>query len=214
MAVLRPMLTRKSCDRVFTISVWAPKPVPSRSSQQAFIPAYISRAPGHIPSPRRPMASHNHLFELFESSKSLSTRKIHIHRLYDLLQLSLQRKDFIRARKAWVILSRCPEMNWMAMWRTSLHLLTELDDDPSTAAASSDQIRFLRTMMLEYPKEVRHILKWKQSFKLSAVERKHIHRTRCSVDCFETIRASNPGTRIVSRIRWMHSQKSSPSTLY
>ncbi|KAH8830385.1 hypothetical protein DL96DRAFT_1784746 [Flagelloscypha sp. PMI_526] len=95
------------------------------------------------------VSQHFH-FALFESSKSLSTRKIHIRRLYDVLLLCLQRRDLVRAQRAWAILARCPEVNWMTMWRIGLFVLTAFNDDHAPAP---EHIRYLKTMMLELPSE-------------------------------------------------------------
>ena len=95
--------------------------------------------------------NHTFLFASLDSKQPLTTRKVHIRRLYDILQLSIQRHDVQRAKRAWSILARCKEINWLTMWRTGLHILGEdtiRDDVPVT-------VDYLRSMMLQYPDDVR-----------------------------------------------------------
>ncbi|EGO27767.1 hypothetical protein SERLADRAFT_435521 [Serpula lacrymans var. lacrymans S7.9] len=96
------------------------------------------------------------LFTSLGDKKPSTTRKVHIRRLYDILQLSLQRKDLPRAKRAWAILSRCKEVEWKSMWSTSLYLLS---DHVDKIESSPPKIDFLRTMMLQYPDERESILK-------------------------------------------------------
>lgn len=90
------------------------------------------------------------LFEL-DSIRATSARKVHLRRLYDVLQLSLQRHDVTRARRAWSILSRCPEIDWKRMWLTGVRVLgVQLHDTDSSAS----RIVYLRAMMLQTSTEV------------------------------------------------------------
>lgn len=89
------------------------------------------------------------LFASLSSKVPNTTRKFHIRQLFDVLQLSLHRGDIPRATRAWTILARCKEMNWMTLWSTALHILGT-DEGPNSRTVS-----FLRDMMLQYPVEVR-----------------------------------------------------------
>ncbi|KAJ4465886.1 hypothetical protein C8R41DRAFT_781045 [Lentinula lateritia] len=77
----------------------------------------------------------------------LTARKVHIRRLYEVLQLSIHRNDLPRARRAWSILVRCKEINWTTMWNTAIHLVEE----NSYGDVSAKRIELLRDMMLHYP---------------------------------------------------------------
>ena len=97
------------------------------------------------------MSFHDHtfLFASLDSKQPLTTRKVHIRRLYDILQLSIQRRDVQRAKHAWSILARCKEINWLTLWRTGLHILGEAHTDEDIT------VDYLRAMMLQYPDDVR-----------------------------------------------------------
>ncbi|KIK04643.1 hypothetical protein K443DRAFT_404091 [Laccaria amethystina LaAM-08-1] len=97
---------------------------------------------------------HVFLFSSLDSKNPLTARKVHIRRLYDILQLSLQRNDFLRAKRAWAILARCKEMNWKSMWTTGLELLGEGVD----SACTPRRLDYLRSMMLQHPDEREAIL--------------------------------------------------------
>lgn len=99
---------------------------------------------------------HRFLFAPLDSRKPLTARKIHIRRLYDVLQLSIHRNDLARARRAWCILVRCKEVHWMAMWTTGLHLLGANTDKVGPA---SKRLEYLRTMMLRNPEDREDIIK-------------------------------------------------------
>jgi len=91
-----------------------------------------------------------------DSKQPLTTRKVHIRRLYDILQLSIQRHDVQRATRVWSILSRCKEINWPALWTTRLHILGEAHTDEDGVRITVD---YLRSMMLQYPQDREAILK-------------------------------------------------------
>ncbi|KAJ7498713.1 hypothetical protein FB451DRAFT_1202811, partial [Mycena latifolia] len=60
-----------------------------------------------------------------------TARNVHIRRVYDILNVSIQRRDLTRATRAWTILAHCKEVNWRVLWSTSVHILAEeLDDTP------------------------------------------------------------------------------------
>lgn len=66
------------------------------------------------------------LFHSLDVGPRLSARKLHICRLYDVLELSLLRNELTRARKAWAILARCKEIHWTTMWTTAISFLHEM----------------------------------------------------------------------------------------
>lgn len=103
----------------------------------------ISAAVTHMSS------DHRFLFASLNSQKPLTARKVHIRRLYDVLQLAIHRNDTIRANRAWSILARCKEIHWMSLWTTGLHLLSAgiEDDNPK-------RMEYLRTMMLRNQDDV------------------------------------------------------------
>lgn len=82
-----------------------------------------------------------------------TARKVHLRRLYDVLQLSIHRDDLARARRAWSILVRCKEINWMAMWGIGIHLVEE-NSYGDEEIGSSRKIELLRDMFLHHPDEV------------------------------------------------------------
>ncbi|KAF8913748.1 hypothetical protein CPB84DRAFT_1840552 [Gymnopilus junonius] len=104
------------------------------------------------------MSSDDHifLFSSFESKRPSTARKVHLRRLYDILQLSIQRRDFGRAKRVWAILARCKEFDWKAFWTTGLHILGENNADEHNLETTID---YLRTMMLQYPEDRESILK-------------------------------------------------------
>ncbi|TFK28885.1 hypothetical protein FA15DRAFT_583830 [Coprinopsis marcescibilis] len=89
---------------------------------------------------------HVFLFASLGSKDPSTARKVHIRRLYDIFQLSVARRDFQRARRAWSILVRCKEVDWAAMWTTGLLLL---GDAPQDDECSTLKLDYLRAMMLQ-----------------------------------------------------------------
>ncbi|KAJ7590792.1 hypothetical protein C8J56DRAFT_542986 [Mycena floridula] len=83
------------------------------------------------------------IFASLNSQTPSTTRKVHIRRLYDVLQLCIHNGDISRARRAWAILVRCKEIDWINMWPTALVLL---DHDSSP--------EFLKEIMLQHATEV------------------------------------------------------------
>ncbi|KAI0775966.1 hypothetical protein BD413DRAFT_469744 [Trametes elegans] len=106
-----------------------------------------------------PHGEHSFLFSSLNSKRPNTARKVHIRRLFDVLQLCIQRHDWPRARRAWAVLVRCKEVDWKSMWRTSLLLLGEDDVDANTAATDSDRVSYLTVMMRQHPDERESILK-------------------------------------------------------
>ena len=80
-----------------------------------------------------------------------STRKLRIRQLNDVLHLSIQRGDLVRARRAWAVLIQCKEYNWKAMWKTGLLLAS----DPENAVTGGEEkIEFLKKTMRQLPEQV------------------------------------------------------------
>ncbi|KAJ6628868.1 hypothetical protein B0H10DRAFT_1989558 [Mycena sp. CBHHK59/15] len=91
-----------------------------------------------------------------DAKSPLTARKIHIRRVYDIMQMCLQRNDLERATRAWTILAHCKEISWRTMWSTSVHILGEsLDEHERTPK----KIEFLHVMMLQHPEDRESILK-------------------------------------------------------
>lgn len=89
--------------------------------------------------------NHNFLFESLDSKSPPTARKVHIRRLYDILELCIQRNDFDRAKRAWCVLIRCKEFQWEDQWRTGLYIISE----GSTLTENIPQrVGYLRAMML------------------------------------------------------------------
>ncbi|EKM59258.1 uncharacterized protein PHACADRAFT_85783 [Phanerochaete carnosa HHB-10118-sp] len=99
--------------------------------------------------------SYKFLFAYPSAKQTLSARKVHIRRLYDILELSLHRNDLARAKKAWAILVRCKEVNWKAMWRTGALLIGKSEDSATTAR---DRLGYFATMMLQFPEARESVL--------------------------------------------------------
>lgn len=90
-----------------------------------------------------------YLFDSLDSKVPNSSRKVYIRRVVDILQMSIHRHDWPRAKRAWSILVRCPDFEWKGMWRTGLLILQYAD--------SSTELRcldYLRMMMLQSPENV------------------------------------------------------------
>ena len=86
------------------------------------------------------------LFTLPGSKEPSTARKYHIRRLYDILQLCIQRYDYVRARKAWAILVRCKEVDWKVLWRTGAVLICESQEECDEMSTKKSE--YLSTMML------------------------------------------------------------------
>lgn len=93
-----------------------------------------------------------------------SSRKRHIRLLNDVLHLSLERGQWDKAKRAWSILARCPEVAWKEMWSIGLLLITksgldadarkEGEFDASSSSGPKDRIDYLKTLMLRFPARV------------------------------------------------------------
>ncbi|KAH9844087.1 uncharacterized protein C8Q71DRAFT_29459 [Rhodofomes roseus] len=102
-------------------------------------------------------AEHTFLFTSSNAKRPTTARKVHIRRLIDILQLSLQRQDYDRARRAWTILIRCKEINWKDMWKTAIALLADAGDDD--LEENDQRIAFLSVVIRQHPDEREMILK-------------------------------------------------------
>lgn len=94
---------------------------------------------------------HTFLFSPPEDISPLTSRRVHLRRLYDVLHLSIQRGDLHRARRAWAILARCKEIDWKASWVLAVGLL---DRSGLSTESNQTKIDYLRTMMLHSPENV------------------------------------------------------------
>ncbi|TFY71413.1 hypothetical protein EVG20_g1595 [Dentipellis fragilis] len=104
---------------------------------------------------------HTFLFSSLNNKPPRTARKVHLRRLYDVFQLTLQRGDLPRARRAWAILVRCKEVSWRDMWRSSLAVVGVGDagmDADGTGAAKEKRVEFLRVLLLQHPEEREGIL--------------------------------------------------------
>lgn len=96
------------------------------------------------------------LFDSLSSKASLSYRQEFFRTVYDILHISLLRRDVPRAQKAWAILIRCPEFEKDAIevhWRIGLGLIAWEQDDP--ASKERQQIEYLRGVMMKTRTQVR-----------------------------------------------------------
>ena len=98
------------------------------------------------------------IFDSLGAKRPKTSRRSHIRLLYDVLQLSLQRADYPRARRAWSVLVRCKEVDWKSLWNAGVMLV----DDGSNEAwhGNSKKLEYLSAMMLQYPEEVRASEPW------------------------------------------------------
>ncbi|KAJ7180314.1 hypothetical protein C8R43DRAFT_396825 [Mycena crocata] len=92
----------------------------------------------------------------WDAKSPRTARKIHIRRVYDIMNACIQRNDLERATRAWTILAHCKEVDWRAMWSTSVHLLAENLEEHKKAPKKID---FLRVMMLQHSGDRETILK-------------------------------------------------------
>lgn len=97
-----------------------------------------------------PFNNHTFLFSSLDSKQPSTARKVHIRRLYDILQLSIQRHQFQRAKRVWAILVHCKEIDWKGLWHVGLHILSE----DTTNEDEHIAVEYLRSMMLQCPDNV------------------------------------------------------------
>jgi RNA polymerase I-specific transcription initiation factor RRN11 len=84
-----------------------------------------------------------------------SAAKVHMRRLYDILQLCIARGDLPRARRAWAILARCHGFDWKQLWRTGVHLIDPGDTVEGGEGDQAERVEFLRSVLQQHPEEVR-----------------------------------------------------------
>ena len=104
---------------------------------------------------RMPSGEQLFIFNSLDSKQPKTARKLHIRRVFDVLNLCIQRRDWPRAKRAWAILARCKEVDWKQMWRISLLLLGETGDQGDSGQSHEDRVSFLTVMMRQHPEEVR-----------------------------------------------------------
>ncbi|KAG8918208.1 hypothetical protein FRC01_001996 [Tulasnella sp. 417] len=79
-----------------------------------------------------------------------TARRRHIRILSDILYVSIHRRDWQRAKRAWGLLLRTPEVQWTDIWRIGL-LLLDKGVDVDKHKASEDRIEWLKMMMRKIP---------------------------------------------------------------
>lgn len=87
-----------------------------------------------------------------------SARTFHIRRLNDVLQLAIQRGDIVRAKRAWSILARCQEVEWMRIWETGVLLAgasEEMEDQREAGYESRTRLEYLKILMMRHKEGVR-----------------------------------------------------------
>jgi hypothetical protein len=99
-------------------------------------------------------SGHTFLFEPTENKQPRTARKVHIRRLYDVLELCLHRGDMRRAQRAWSILVRCKEIEWKTMWRTGALVVGTYS--PHEGAQVRERLEYLSTMMRQHTAAVCH----------------------------------------------------------
>ncbi|KAM6496029.1 hypothetical protein JOM56_008735 [Amanita muscaria] len=90
---------------------------------------------------------HDFLFASLDSKPPPTARKVHIRRLYDVLQLCIQRQDYARAKRAWAILVRCKEVRWKSLWTIGLLLV---GDNTNMSGVHEEKVDYLRSLMLHH----------------------------------------------------------------
>ncbi|KAL0573963.1 hypothetical protein V5O48_007978 [Marasmius crinis-equi] len=125
------------------------------------------KAVSTLPRPIMLPSEDSFLFDSLASKSPKTTRKDHIRRLYDILQLCIHRSDLPRARRAWAILARCKEIKWTTLWSTAVYLV---GDSHSRGEDVPKQLAFLRELMLHIGSE-REVILQEMIFRLIILER-------------------------------------------
>ncbi|KAG9104558.1 hypothetical protein FRC06_001338 [Ceratobasidium sp. 370] len=87
-----------------------------------------------------------------ELSPGTSSRKQHIRFTYDILHICLQRGDLARARHAWSILVKCPEIDLRTIWRVGLALIPrEGEEREKRGRATREHVGYLKRVRLQIP---------------------------------------------------------------
>ncbi|KAG8945334.1 hypothetical protein FRC04_000869 [Tulasnella sp. 424] len=110
---------------------------------------------GHGTKFKRPLNQVDPVFDIpGKSGWTLRTdstaRRRHIRILGDILYVSIQRRDWQRAKRAWGLLLRTPEVEWNDIWRIGL-LLLHKGVDVDKRQASEERIEWLKLMMRKIP---------------------------------------------------------------
>jgi len=101
--------------------------------------------------PLTPAMATEFLFDSFDSKPARNPRKKHLKTVYDLMHLSILRRDFPRAKRAWSILIRCPEFNANKHWKLGLGMILGWDN---TEDDRQQQLEFLKATMLRENRRV------------------------------------------------------------
>ncbi|KAG8738548.1 hypothetical protein FRC12_016718 [Ceratobasidium sp. 428] len=87
-----------------------------------------------------------------ELSPSTSSRKQHIRFTYDILHVCLQRGDLARARRAWSLLVKCPEIDLRTIWQVGLALIPcEGENEERRARSTREHVGYLKRVRLRIP---------------------------------------------------------------
>ncbi|QRV76248.1 RNA polymerase I specific initiation factor [Ceratobasidium sp. AG-Ba] len=94
-----------------------------------------------------------------ELSAANSSRKQHIRFTYDILHVCLQRGDLVRARRAWTILVRCPEIDMRTIWQIGLALIPREGEEGKRGKATREHVGYLKRVRLQIPEMQETLLK-------------------------------------------------------
>ncbi|KAG9126854.1 hypothetical protein FRC07_001711 [Ceratobasidium sp. 392] len=95
-----------------------------------------------------------------ELSPSTSSRKQHIRFTYDILHICLQRGDLARARRAWSILVKCPEIDLRTIWQVGLALIPrEGEQKDKKGKSTREHVGYLKRVRLQIPDMQETLLK-------------------------------------------------------
>ncbi|PVF96473.1 hypothetical protein CPB86DRAFT_786964 [Serendipita vermifera] len=86
------------------------------------------------------------LFDSYDSRIPSTERKQHIKTIFDVLHVSILRQDLLRARRAWAILVRCPDVDTKPLWRIGLGLILGWPDE-SEKRQTDERVRFLKSVL-------------------------------------------------------------------
>lgn len=110
------------------------------------------------------------LFDSFASKSPQSTRKQHLKTVYDILCLSILRRDMRRAKRSWAILLRCPDFDTSSLWRIGLSFITS-ESEGDISVDSQPRLDFLRATMLREKDNVGSISQFFHCRFVTGVER-------------------------------------------
>jgi len=103
------------------------------------LPLAFPLCPVYNPPPSR------HRHEVYSLDPTTGPRKAHLRRLFDVLNLCLERNDRVRAQRAWAVLVRCPEVDLRELWTLGLRLMGP-SDGWDMYGGSEARRRYLREM--------------------------------------------------------------------